>query len=451
MTGLRRAVAVGAVVVAVASALTSCSVHRSAAGGLLTPDRVVSRSANSDRGVTATTITLGVVAYRQDSFAQFGLSTLGGRPAAELLKPLVDDLNAHGGIAGRQVKVAVSEFSPLVPAQAQTACIDQAADKKVFVTLAAVSLTDDAQERCLAWRQTPVVTSNSSSLADLAADGGWVHQVAMSKDRIFKDWVDWLVSSGTATPSTKIGLVHADTPEDDALTAQVLVPYLTERGLKVAAQAAFSGVTIASVATDAQTAASRFHDAGVDLVLPDLDFLRTFLFLQELGATGSQARTSVSDLGELSLGVATSFYPSTFAGTRGITAYTSDLTGTGAGTLSPTLQQCLTVYQSEGATLAASGTERLADELQVAQFCEQLALVAHVASLAGRHLNRASFVAAFDQVSNWSEHVTLTGPLGFGPGKYDGADSYRVVEWRANCGAGDSCYTEVASFTKGRW
>ncbi|MDQ1393041.1 MAG: Periplasmic binding protein, partial [Acidimicrobiaceae bacterium] len=276
MSRVRQAVAV----VVVATGLAGCSVHKSPAGGLVAPDRVVKPSADRDRGVTPTTITIGVVAYRQDSFAQFGLTSLGGRPVAELLKPLVDNLNAHGGIAGRRVTLALSEFSPLVPAEAQTACVDQADDKKVFVTLAAVSLTDDSQERCLASRQTPVVTSNSSSQADLAADAGWVHQVAMSKDRMFKNWVDWLVSTKAATPETRIGLAHADTAEDDALVTKVFVPYLTSRGLKVAAQAAFSGLTIASAAADAQNAAARFRDAKVDLILPDLDFLRTFLLVQ---------------------------------------------------------------------------------------------------------------------------------------------------------------------------
>lgn len=437
-------------VLAVTSALAGCSVHKSP-GPASGPDKAVSRTADVDRGVTPTTITLGAVAYRQDAFAQFGLTSLGGRPAAELLKPLVDDRNAHGGIAGRQVKLAVSEFSPLVPAEAQTACVDQADDKKVFLTLAEVSLTDDAQERCLASHQTPVVTSNSSSLADLAADGGWVHQVAMSRDRMFKDWVDWLVSSGVATPATKIGLLHADTSEDDALAANVFAPYLRQKGLNLVAQAGFAGLTIASAGSDAQTAAAHFHDAGVDLVLPDLDFLRTFLFLQATTALGAAAHYSVSDLGQMTLSVATSFYPPSFEGTRGISAYTNDITAAGRATPSPDLQRCLDLYQAGGVSLPPSGLGRLAVEVQVAQFCQELALVAHVASLAGPHLNRASFTAAFERVTNWSEQAVLTGPLSFGPGKFDGADSYRVLGWRADCGAGDSCYNEATPFAKGRW
>jgi ABC-type branched-subunit amino acid transport system substrate-binding protein len=430
----------------------SCSVHSTAgAGGLKAPKDVVSPTADTDRGLSATTITLGAVVYRQDTFAQFGLSSLGGKPVEELFKPLVDDLNAHGGIAGRHVVLAVSRFSPLVPAEAQTACVEQADDKKVFLTVGEISLTDDAQERCLAAHQTPVITSNSSSLADLQSDRGWVHQTSMAKDRLFKNWVDWLVSSGTATPTSKIGLLHADTAEDNALTDQVFLPYLGQRGLKVVAQAAFSGTSVDSATADAQNAALKFKASGVDLVLPDLDFLRSFVFLGAASVNGLTARYSVSDLGQLSLDVATSFYPASFDGTTGITAYSDGLSGRAATAPSPALQDCLNVVQAGGQQLSSGATDRLADILQVAQFCEDLQLVARVASFAGPHLNRASFVAAFDQVTNFADRVTMTGPLSYGPSKFDGPDSYAVIRWQAKCASGGSCYVPVEPFAKGRW
>lgn len=435
----------------VAALLAGCSVHHAGPAGIVAPDRVVSITADTDRGVTKSTITLGAVVYRQDTFAQFGLGSLGGRPADELLKPFVDDINTHGGIAGRRLVVKVSQFSPLVPAQSQTACVDQADDKKVFLTLAEVSLTDDAQERCLASRQTPVVTSNSSSLADLQAAGGWVHQISMAKDRVFKNWVDWLITAGIATPASKIGVVHSDNPEDNALVDKVILPYLGERGLNVAARAAFSGMTIPTVTGDAQDAVLRFKEAGVDLILPDLDFLRFFVFLQAASSAELKARYSASDLGYLSLDAATNFYPAAFAGTKGLTAYDGGLGGL-AGDLSPALKDCLDVYQAGGQQLASSSNvARLAELLQVAQFCEELRLVAHVASVAGPHLNRASFLAAFDKVTSWTAGVTLSGPLSFGPAKFDGPDNVAVIEWRADCGNGASCYARVEPFKKGRW
>ena len=60
-------------------------------------------------------------------------------------------------------------------------------------------------------------------------------------------------------------------------------------------------------------------------------------------------------------------------------------------------------------------------------------------------------MAAFDQVTNFADRVTMTGPLSYGPGKFDGPDSYAVIRWQAKCASGESCYVPVEPFTKGRW
>ena len=169
-----------------------------ARGGILSPDEAVNPRADTDRGITKTTITVGAVVFKEDTFAQFGV-TLPGKPPEDIVKPFVDEINQHGGIAGRRLNLVVTRYSPIVPADIQSACVDQAEDKKVFVTLASLLFNSDG-ERCLASKQTPVLTSNSSSLGDLREDAGWVRQVSMAKDRIVKDWVDWLVSSGTRHP-----------------------------------------------------------------------------------------------------------------------------------------------------------------------------------------------------------------------------------------------------------
>jgi len=81
----------------------------------------------------------------------------------------VDEINERGGVAGRRLTVEMTRYSPIVPAEIQTACVEQAEDKKVFVTLASLLFNSDG-ERCLASKQTPVLTSNSPSLADLRHD-----------------------------------------------------------------------------------------------------------------------------------------------------------------------------------------------------------------------------------------------------------------------------------------
>jgi hypothetical protein len=160
----------------------------------------------------------------------------------------------------------------------------------------------------------------------------------------------------------------------------------------------------------------------------------------------------VSDLGQLSASATTNFYPASFQGTRGVTAYTSAITGPPTIPDSPAYQQCLDIYHAHGQQLSSDPTNRLAEVLEIGQFCESLNLVAEVAKLAGPHLNRATFSNAFPKLGTWSDRVTLTGPLTFGPNKFDGPDEYAVIEWQANCGAGDvSCYRQITPMKKGHW
>jgi hypothetical protein len=445
---------VAAVAAVAAAALPACSVHSSSGGGasgIAPPAKVVSPTSDHDRGLTKTTVTIGTIVYKEDSFATFGMATIGGKSVDQIIKPFVDDVNEHGGIAGRRLVVPVSRFNPIIPADQQTACVDQADDKKVFATIAVALYTADG-ERCLATKQTPVLTSNSSSLDQLNGDAGWVHQLSMSKDRIAKNWVDWLIESGTATPATRIGLLHSDDPEDNLLVDQVLLPYLKQRHLNVVAQAAFSGLTIDTITTAAVNATLKFRDARVNLVLPDLDFLRFYVFYGAASSRGFKPRYSVSDLGELSAAATTNFYAASFEGTTGVTAYTPAVTGPPVVPDSPAFRECLAIYHAHGQQLSTDPTNRLAEVLEVGQFCESLHLVVQLATLAGPHLNRATFSDAFFKLGSWSDRVALTGPLTFGPSKFDGPDYYAVIRWQANCGAGDvSCYRQISAPKMGRW
>jgi hypothetical protein len=247
-------------------------------------------------------------------------------------------------------------------------------------------------------------------------------------------------------------VVHADSPEDNALTGQVLVPYLKQRGLNVVAQAALSGTTVDAVTAQAQSSVQKFKDAHVDLVLPALDFLRTYVFVGSANAARFNTRYSVSDLGQLSFTATTNFFPSSFNGTEGVTAYVSGLGGAGPLANTPAFQSCLDVYRAHGGQLSTGTLERLVDELELAQFCEHLSLVARVGELAGTHLNRATFLDAFSRLGRWSDRVTLTGPLTYTRSKFDGPDDYAVIRWQADCGQGDlSCFRQVTPFERGRW
>jgi len=160
----------------------------------------------------------------------------------------------------------------------------------------------------------------------------------------------------------------------------------------------------------------------------------------------------VSDLGQLSIDATTNFFPDSFAGTVGVTAYATGDGGAGQDPGSPAFHDCLRVYEDHGQRLSVDPTARLQDVLYLSQFCELLRLAVTAAQLAGPHLNRASWLGAFSRLRTYSDRVTLTGPLTFGPQKYDGPDSYAVIEWQPSCAkSASSCFRRVQPFRKGSW
>ena len=70
-----------AVLCVIALTVTACTVH-STASILVSPDKAINIDATTDRGLTPTTITIGALMYKPNTFAQFGVSTLGGKPPA---------------------------------------------------------------------------------------------------------------------------------------------------------------------------------------------------------------------------------------------------------------------------------------------------------------------------------------------------------------------------------
>jgi ABC-type branched-subunit amino acid transport system substrate-binding protein len=431
---------------------TTVAKATSGSGEVVPPDLALDANAATDRGISADTITIGSVVFKENTFAQFGV-TANGKRAETVLKPFVDDINEHGGINGKRLLVAVTRYSPLIPADLQSACVEQSEDYKVFATLAGPGFGPEG-EVCMASKQTPVITTNNSSAHTLNERTlGWVRETVMNKDRMAKNWVDWLISSKTVSPANRIGIIYAENPEDTPLVTNVLVPYLKEKKLNIVEQIAYSGTTADTVTAESQNAILKFKTKGVDVVLPDLDFLRTASFVTTADSGNYHPKYVVSDLGLLSTDFTTSFYP---AGQwTGTTAVTSYVTGQNVAKQLPTttsFKECQSIYNAHGETFTSDPANVGAEVVAMMYYCEHLHLFAQVAKLAGTNLNRASFLGAFSKLGTWSERVTLTNPLTYGPQKFDGVDDFAVVKWQPACYTDKlGCYRLLNGFAKGNW
>jgi len=388
----------------------------------------------SDRGVTKDAIVLGILATAEDTFGEFGV-TYEGKKHEQVLKPFVDEINASGGINGRKVVIKLERYSPLRTDEMQAACVAMAEDHKVFAAIAPAGFYGDA-EVCMANKQTPLLTSNNSSAdTNYRREQGWVRQTSMNKDRLIKNWVDWMIASSQVSGATKHALVYTDVPEDRQ-QPQV---------------AALSLGTADTSTAEAQSAVLKFKSDGVELIWPVTNFLQWYVFLQQAEAARYYPRYTASDFGLIATD-ATSFYPeSQWANVRGVTTTRTGEAAIGKLPTDAAFNECLKVYNAAGEKIAPDSEDpSKPDGIEVVNmsfYCEHLALWADAARRAGVNPTRQSFLGALGSTGLWGHRVTLTERLSFTPAKYDGADLFAIVQWKAAC----TCNRQIEGFRQGAW
>src|SRR4051812_30845759 len=88
----------------------------------------------SFRGVTATTIKIGVVTIQfVDCIEQFTESTQGD--SKKIAQALIDDINNNGGVLGRKIEPVFKELCPLKPDDVAAACTSLTDDEQVFAVV----------------------------------------------------------------------------------------------------------------------------------------------------------------------------------------------------------------------------------------------------------------------------------------------------------------------------
>lgn len=404
----------------------------------------------SDRGVAENALVLGILATDEDTFGEFGF-TYEGKRHEQVLQPFVDEINANGGINGRELVVKLTRYSPLSTDDMQAACVEMAEDHKVFAAIAPAGFYGDA-EVCMANKKTPLLTGNNSSAdTNYRREQGWVRQTSMNKDRLVKNWVDWMISSGQVAAGTKHALVYTDVPEDRQIVNDVLIPYMEQQGLQRPQVAALSLGTADTSTAEAQAAVLKFKSDGVELVWPVTNFLQWYLFLQQADAARYFPRYTASDFGLIATD-ATSFYPaSQWADVEGITVSRTGEGPVGGLPEHEAFRECQQVYNAAGEKIGPdSENPSQPDGLEVTNmlfYCEHLALFADAARRAGANPTRGSFLAALGTTGTWNHRVGLTERLTFTPEKYDGADLFKVVRWKEHC----TCNRPVQGFRAGAW
>ncbi len=407
-------------------------------------------------GVTADKIHLGLAYAVNSSAANSALGAAGitQGDTKRTNQIVIDDINAHGGIAGRQVVPVWHELDGASTATYDTleqqTCDTWTQDNKVF---AAFSGGGQTMLQCLHNRGVIGIQDDLTS-ADAALFRKYPYYVeigTLNLDRAAaaevaalkaQGWFGgWNHATGTAgSTKAKVGIVTYDGPSWDHAVDQSLVPALREAGYAPAAEDIIRvqppgqtsdtgpiGAAVSSAVLKLRT------DQVSHVIVFDERGLLTLFFMQNSDSQGYRPRYGLtSQNGPQALMDGASLPARQLIGSKGIGWVPSldlrpaDNTRNGPFT-NDQRRKCLALLESKGVTFADPNAETIAMTI-----CTQWWFFREVVKASGNLLSRVGFMdgvaklgTSFVSAGSFANRFTAT--------QHDGVAAVRHYEFNSGC------------------
>ncbi len=382
------------------------------------------------RGITDDTITIGYAYLDFEPLIAFGLATAGYGDQELAFQTLVDDLNASGGIHGRQLEVIYKAYSPLGAQDAEAACLLFTEDNEVFAVLGGFLGPAEPVNTCIAGRGETVLVGGVQSEERLAETSSpWItdrpprsrlagillsllelegliegRQVAMVTNIDAQDSRDQVLAEFSAVGVNLVEDLLAEAPIGDVVAEDTVWSTLVER-------IRTSGADTVLLAGNPGAGIRNLGNQGVDVDIWVIDQES----LANLGAS--------IDL-ELARGAIAA------APLTGDRLWEQD----DAAACRETFSAANPDVEILAAADRADDDENWGSGLLLA--CRFLQLFQVVAEAAGPELNQATFAEAAAGLTQFSLAAQPFASLG--PDKFDSNDSYSLVEFNPDGGASGS-------------
>ena len=387
-------------------------------------DEFVDQSLTGDApGVTDETIKIGITYVDTEALKAVGLNYDLGQHV-DVYNALIADINANGGINGRQLEAVLTPINPSVAASAEESCLKLTEDDDVFLITG--FFLGEAVTCPLEAHGTAVVGGSITPALSPRAAAPWAAWLASSKQQatITQEFYD----RGLLDGNVAVYMAAADQPDYD----DIVKPLLDELGVEPVAVGINDAPTDDATAVEAQAKviAESFKAADADTVL-----------LIGIGSGPGWLFAMDDD---------TSYRPQLlFTVTNSPRAfYTSaDATDTSilegalvGGSYGPdqarfeteSMQACATILQAAGLETPApqdfDPNDRANQPYQALfQACPDILLTKAILERAGENLNYGTFAAAIDGLT-----VTIPGDPGertYGPAPDSGDSSAYIFKW----------------------
>lgn len=346
---------------------------------------------DSFRGVTADTIRIGVPYVDLEAIRDVVDLDHGDYAAA--YQAVVDDINANGGVLGRQIEIVLGSFSPIDTAASDAVCVQLTEDEEVFMV---IGLPIFDQVLCYVQDHQMAVIGGMMNNARLAAAEAPWFSYDGNADNNIASGTQSLIDAGEfdgVTLGVAAGFESEDTMNDIVLTM------LEDAGIDVAETAILedTGTDIAAGLANVAVVAERFQSSRVDTVLFVGQGITGFL----TGIAPTEFRPHITNLDR------DSFQAYTQTAGNDLSVIEGAVT-TGAAELvfdDPALQECFDIVEAAQPGLDIQDTRGNADLpepwVSAHTACAQFQLFVDIATAAGLDLTYDTFQAAGEALGDW--------------------------------------------------
>lgn len=385
------------------------------------------------KGVTPDTITIGVSMLNFALLQEMGLTAAGWGDQQGVFQALVDDLNANGGILGRNVEAVYDYYNPIDAADAERACTVLTQDNEVFAAVLGFvgPLAGTADPCFVGTNNTPLVGGEQTPDELAQATAPWFNVEPTTEDHT-SNLLDLLVQTGRADGTRVFVVSHQASTGDEPLVLEGL----GARGIEVVGTAVLDANDGDTAAQDQlmQVISERIRADGADTVMINGNPAATIRGLGLNGLLGSVTIWSNNAAGLNNLG-------ETFDHEWARGAIASD----GPSELDiwndDVFQDCVRVVNEAGIGADLRPTADLADDDEnwfnpVRRYCGHLSLFAQIAAAAGPDLTPETF----EQAAYTLTDFVLPGypANSLSPTKLGARDLYRLTTFDPDVGNGEN-------------
>jgi hypothetical protein len=382
------------------------------------------------RGVTATSITVGV-AYLDLSGVQYLGPDYNVGDVQKQWNALIDGYHRQHllPVNGRDITLKFHSFSVLQPAQQRSVCTAMVQDDQVFAVVAPEYFYQYGAECISAEYHTPLITSDGPTDDVYQRGAPFLYTIMPSSNQQLENMVYWARDKGILKSNSVIGVYHLNDPNVQRLVDQSLKGTLAKVGQSVKVEQTTND---ANGGPEDSIAVQNFRAQNVDLAII---MTSNIGFMQQASVQHYDPKYIGSDYNGYTTYLQGADYPKDeFNGSYAVTTTDRGLDGAGQG-LTPSQQACIDNYNRySGQNLgrhAGYGTHDTAELVYVLMSCDEGGLMLHALQQAGPQLTPLSFAAGMQTVQNMP--MDYFPAVSFGPGKYTGVTQEATIQWEGDC------------------